>query len=173
MRKMINWRRLILFVVLLVFMGGVLKLVGSVLGPKVYVEPEHIRINKRELAKALDETISRHKNGETPVIDLSAAITIFSWDRLYVFGPYTEMSKMEDIIGETWNDHESCVTVISYSDGVALLVFTKNEQVVQCLDYGRDGNDFADLEKYETGFSIDQARFILDERGNLVWVSNK
>ena len=164
---MINWKRLILLLVILVFMIGVLKLAESLLGPKVYIPPEHIRISKRELTKALDDAISHHKNGETPIIDLSTAITTFSWDRLYVFD---EIFKIEDILGETWNDHESCYTGVSYYDGITLLVFTKNGQVVQCLDYGIY---FADPEKYETGLSIDQARFILDQRGDLIWVGDQ
>jgi len=165
---MINWKRLILLLVILVFMIGILKLAESLLGPKVYIPPEHIQIRKRELTKALDDAISRHKNGETPVIDFSSIKTTFMWDRLYVFEPYTQDSEIDDILGKTWNDHESCYTGVSYYDGIMLLVFTKNGQVVQCLDYGIY---FADPEKYE--FAIDQARFILDQRGDLIWVGNQ
>jgi hypothetical protein len=42
---------------------------------------------------ALSEAISRYKHGEISVVDL-AKVTTFSWDRVYIFGPYTEPSKL-------------------------------------------------------------------------------
>jgi len=119
---------------------------------------------------ALSEAVSRYKNGEISVVDLSA-LTTFSWDRLYVFGPYTELSKIDDVLGKSWR--RSCFTTIDSYEGFALLAFTNNEgQVVNCIEYPRDTADFASLENHESGFSIQEARFILDERGNMIWVND-
>ena len=169
---MINWKRLFFLIIVLTFMAGVAYLALSLFGPRVYVEPESVRINRQKLETLISNEISSYKTGETSVIDFSAIKMPFSWDRLYVFGPYTTSSKIDKVLGKSWND-KLCVTTIIGNDGIALLIFTNNGQVVQCLDYGRDGNDFDNLEKHETGIPIEQAHFILDERENLIWVNSK
>lgn len=119
---------------------------------------------------ALSNAISRYKNGEIPVVDLST-VTTFSWDRAYIFGPYTEGSEIDAVVGKSWRD--SCFTTIAGSDGLTLLLFTRDEQAVGCIEFPRDQADFESLESYESGFSVQEARFIMDERGNMVWVDGK
>jgi len=119
---------------------------------------------------ALLDAISRHKNGEIPNVDLST-ITTFPWDRLYVFGPYTQPSEIAAVVGRSW--HKSCFTTIDTSEGLALLVFTNNGQVVDCIEFPSNIADFAPLREYEMGFSIEEARFIVDETGQIILVTNK
>ena len=119
---------------------------------------------------ALSEAISRHKNSEIPIVDLSK-ITTFSWDRVYVFGPYTELSKIDSVVGKSW--HNYCFTTIDSYDGFALLIFTNKSQFVNCIELPRDVADFASLETHKAGFSAKEAQFILDAKGNMIWVDNK
>jgi hypothetical protein len=169
---MINWKRLFYLIVAFAIMAGLANLALSSFGPKVYVEQESVSINRQKLRTLLSNEISRYKNGDIAVIDFSSIKTPFLWDRLYVFEPYTNLSEIENVLGKSFNK-ETCFRESWVSDGVALLVFTNNGQVMQCLDYGRNKNDFAYIAKYETGLLIEQARFIIDLRGNVVWVGDQ
>ena len=119
---------------------------------------------------ALLDAIARHKNGEIPNVDLST-ITTFPWDRLYVFESYTQPSEIAPVVGRSWR--KSCYTTIHTSEGLALLVFTNNGQAVDCIEIPRKIADFVPLWEYEMGFSREEARFIVDERGQIIWVGNK
>jgi hypothetical protein len=118
----------------------------------------------------LSEAISRYKHGEIPVVDLSK-VTTFSWDRVYIFGPYTERSKIAAVAGKSWQD--SCFTTIEFSDGMALLLFIRDKQVVDCIEFPENEGDFTSLASYESGFSFQEARFIMDERGKMAWLGDK
>jgi len=91
------------------------------------------------LETELSNTVSRYKNNDITIIDLSA-ITTFSWDRLYMFGDYTSNSDIDSIVGRSWR--ELCYTQVGASDGYTLLIFTKNQAVVHCLDYPKIMGDF-------------------------------
>jgi hypothetical protein len=130
-----------------------------------------------QLITDLTEMIDRYKKGEVSEIDISL-LTTFTWDRLYVFGPYTELSKLDSMFGISWRD--KCHTTIESQDGVALLVFVSENRVVVCTDYYRygssnnvDGHDFVDLQEYKSGFLPEEARFVIDERGRAIWIGDK
>jgi hypothetical protein len=154
---------------LICILAGLLLLILNTL-----VNPKEINVRKYPTAGpsevALSNAISRYKNGEISVVDLST-VTTFSWDRLYIFGPYTGRSKIDAVIGKPWRD--TCFTTIDSYDGFTLLVFTSNHQVVGCIEYPRDVGDFSPLESHESGFSAEEARFVLDERANVIWIGNK
>ncbi|HXD10365.1 MAG TPA: hypothetical protein VN653_09910 [Anaerolineales bacterium] len=119
----------------------------------------------------LCKTITGYKSNETSVIDLST-LTTFSWDRLYMFGAYTEPSEIDTVIGKSWR--RNCYTEIRTSDGYTLLVFTKNNIVVHCSDYPKTEGYFRISEEfYKSGISSQQAIFVLDEYGMIIWVGNK
>jgi len=83
----------------------------------------------------LIDMVSRYKNGEISVIDMSA-ITTFAWDRLYFFGEYTSSETLDKGVGESWRNLDICLdkgTLLENSDAYTLLVFTKNNIVVHCL----------------------------------------
>jgi hypothetical protein len=69
----------------------------------------------------LSNLISRYEKGDASIIDLST-VTTFSWDQLYVFGPYTPLSELESTVGRSWRN--KCFTQIDVLEGHALLVFT-------------------------------------------------
>lgn len=122
------------------------------------------------LIAELSDLISRYENGKVSEIDL-ATITEFSWDRLYVFGPYTQPEEIKSIIGKSW--YVNCFTQIDSLENSALLVFTSNAEVVYCLDYPMGENDFVYLYKYTSGFSIEEAHFVLNESRDLIWLGRE
>lgn len=122
------------------------------------------------LEAELSDRISRYEKGEVSVIDLSA-VTTFSWDRLYVFGPYTPLSELESTVGKSWR--KICFTQIDVLEGYTLLVFTENKKVIHCLEYPVEKYDFSSLASYTSGISIQEAKFILDENKSLIWTKDK
>jgi hypothetical protein len=84
---------------------------------------------------------------------------------------YTELSKIDVIAGKSWRD--SCFTTIEWPEGFALLVFTNNNRAVGCIEHPRDTGDFASLQSYEAGFSVQGPLFMLDDRGKMVWMGNR
>lgn len=122
------------------------------------------------LETELSNLVARNKDGSLDVIDISAATT-FSWDRLYMFGPYTSPDDIDAIVGRSWR--KSCYTQIYVSDGFIFLVFTDNKTVVHCLDYPKtNGNFLLPPEANNEGFSLNESRFRVNETGDLIWIGN-
>jgi hypothetical protein len=61
-------------------------------------------------------------------VDL-ASVTAFSWDRLYIFGPYTPPGMINATLGYDWP--EASRTGIEVSDGFNLFVFERSNKVVK------------------------------------------
>jgi hypothetical protein len=159
-----------IFRYLMIFLLGVILIIAfnrlvNFITPKVVKYP-----TTGPSEAALSNAISRYKNGEISVVDLST-VTTFSWDRVYIFGPYTEFSKIDGIVGKSWRD--SCFTTIQSSEGLSLLLFVNDHQAVGCIEYPRNMGDFAFLETQEAGFSDGEALFILDEKGRMVWIGDR
>ena len=123
------------------------------------------------LKAELSNMVNSYNNGEIDIVDLSA-LTTFSWDRLYLFGDYTEPSEIDSIVGRSWR--ENCYTQISVSDGYILLVFVGNDVVVHCIDYPKDEGDFLISDQiYKNSISFQEAFFVVDEHGKLIWTGDK
>jgi len=123
------------------------------------------------LKAELSNMVNRYNNGEIDIVDLSA-LTTFSWDRLYLFGDYTEPSEIDSIVGRSWR--ENCYTQISVSDGYILLVFVGNDVVVHCMDYPKDEGYFLISDQiYKNSISFQEAFFVVDEHGRLIWTGDK
>jgi len=78
------------------------------------------------LSAKLSNIISQYENGEISVIDLSV-IEAFSWDRLYVFGPYTPLSELESIVGRSWRN--ICFTHIDVLETMHFLYSLKTAKL--------------------------------------------
>lgn len=122
------------------------------------------------LEARLSEMVSSYKSGEIAAIDIST-LTTFSWDRLYIFGPYAVPLDLYGIVGTTWRNIDSCsygVHVIETSQGYTLFVFTDKAKVVYCLTFPRDEASFYITEQeYKSGFLRQEALFVLDDRGGM------
>jgi len=88
----------------------------------------------------------------------------FKWDRMYVFGCYSNRASVERALGFQWPDYTN--TTIESSDSVVLVVFVKSEQVVawyeqpQSIELGWLAND--------KGYSRSEAQFRVDRSGGRI-----
>jgi hypothetical protein len=139
-----------------------------VIGAVIYVNSKIDQSDRQKLESDLSDAILQNINGEIPAVDF-AKITTFSWDRLYIFEPYTSTEELDHIFG---NERRSFNTSIESNDGIILLVFTKDGRVVQYLDYGRGLGDYA-YANNEAGYLLQEARFVMDERGRMIWVGGE
>src|SRR5437016_4206308 len=89
------------------------------------------------LAQRLEQAV---KSGE-PTIDLRS-LTDFQWDRLYRFPPYSSRETIEQSLGFAWPEAEQS-QVAAIPSNLVLLVFTKQQSVVQWLDFPEGAGDFS------------------------------
>ena len=80
---------------------------------------------------------------KTAPIDLSV-VGSPSWDRVCVLSPYTTNQAAEQILGFRWDAESN--TSITVSDGVNVLVFVQNQQVVAYTEHPRNKGDFSKLQ---------------------------
>jgi|SRR5688572_13227857 len=126
-----------------------------------FIIRESHSVESVNLDNNLSKMISFHKSDEMAFIDLSIIAT-FSWDKLYIFGPYTSSEMINESLGIKWLGIYS--TSIEYNDGIALLVFTNKGKVVQYLEYPRGPEcDFSAASNPE-GYNRDDSRFFVDEK---------
>jgi hypothetical protein len=64
-----------------------------------------------------------------------AAVPGFAWDRMFVFGPYTTKSEVENTLGFEWSDYQR--TGIEALDSINLVVFVKDRTVVYWYEQSR------------------------------------
>jgi len=123
--------------------------------------------NERQIiSSSLVQEIQKNRAGEVDKVDLSLLSTS-TWDKVYVFRPYTLPEKIDKVLGNYWIG--SRFTEIKSSDRISLLVFTKNGQVVQYLEFPRSQGDFSPATN-ETGYPLTEAQFTMDEKGQMIWV---
>lgn len=80
---------------------------------------------------------------KTAPIDLSI-VGPASWERVCVLSPYTTNQTAEQVLSFSW-DAES-KTSIAGSDGINVLVFVQNQQVVAYAEHPRNKGDFSKLQ---------------------------
>lgn len=78
------------------------------------------------------------------------------WDRLYLFPPYATGSEVEGSLGVPWSDYAK--SAIGFSDGVSLVIFMKDHQVIRWFDHPRNQGDLAPYHRKE-GYGRDEAIF--------------
>lgn len=80
---------------------------------------------------------------KTAPIDLSV-VGPASWERICVLSPYTTNQTAEQVLGFRW-DAES-KTSIAGSEGINVLIFVQNQQVVAYTEHPRTKGDFSKLQ---------------------------
>lgn len=79
-----------------------------------------------------------------------------TWQRVCIFGPYTDNKTAEQTLGFAWDLEQ--VTALDMSDGINVLVFIRNPaEVVAYTAHPRDKGDFADITPQ--CFEREQAQF--------------
>lgn len=95
-------------------------------------------------SSAISEQIAvQFESSKTTPIDLSV-VGPASWERVCVLSPYTTNQTAEQVLGFSW-DAES-KTSIAGSDGINVLVFVQNQQVVAYAEHPRNKGDFSKLQ---------------------------
>ena len=72
-----------------------------------------------------------------------ASVTNFTWDGLFIFGPYTPAYEIEKALGFSWPPARK--SGIDIPESMSLLVFTHKNKVVQYYEYSRWYGDFSSL----------------------------
>lgn len=132
-----------------------------------------------KLNNDLKELVSRYKNGEISVMDLSS-ITPFEWERVHIFADVPLFMNYQDIdqfLGKSWRNIESCdyaaAAVVGTTDPVldhySIFVFTYENKITYCMLYERTlgtriYTNSADAEK---GIPREDAFFIIDTKSTI------
>lgn len=80
---------------------------------------------------------------KTAPIDLSVVGPV-AWNHVCILPPYTTNKTAEQILGFSWAAETK--TSIAGSDGINVLVFVQNQQVVAYAQHPRDKGDFSKLQ---------------------------
>jgi hypothetical protein len=141
-RKDVEMRK----VVVIFCLGLCAALLGCwlLLRPKVPTGPDGV-------SAALSKQIQR---GPGTIVDF-AEVAPFAWDRVFVFHPYTPHEVIHERLGFHWNGFER--TTIEMSEGVNLVMFVRNKEVVHWFEHSRLEllEDLADPK----GYTREQAKF--------------
>lgn len=89
-----------------------------------------------------------------------------SWQRVYIFGPYTHPSTISPALGFIWTGSD--VDTIESSDGVNLLLFVRDRRVVMSVLHPRAEGDFVP-DDVGHDFSRDEAEFAIVRRPSDNW----
>jgi len=125
---------------------------------------------KQLLYNEISEVISSYKTGRTQYIDFSA-ITTFSWDRMYIFAPYSGCERIDKAVGTITFWFDCQFTGIEMGKNSSLFIFTQKRKVVRYVLYEGYLDDFSRGFEQE-GFKFQEAHFITDKIGRMVWVGH-
>ena len=76
-------------------------------------------------------------NDDQNEVDINA-LTDFSWEKAYIFIPYTPKEHMTEKLGFNWKNSIG----IDYRDDINLIVFVKDKTVVKYIELPRKYGDF-------------------------------
>ncbi|MEX2603784.1 MAG: hypothetical protein WD361_06260 [Gracilimonas sp.] len=96
-------------------------------------------------------------------------LTTFKWDSVHIFGPYTPSDIIFKRLGFRWDKVED---LSIQSDEINnLLVFTRQNKLVEYVEYPRYKGDFINLDLPQT-FSVEEANFVIKEEyyGSQKWL---
>lgn len=88
-------------------------------------------------------SVQLQKENQKAIIFSDLDVT-FAWDRVCIFGPYTNNAKARSVLHMNWNIEER--SEIHFSDSVNALVFSYQGRVNQVVDLKRGIADFKDLD---------------------------
>jgi hypothetical protein len=108
------------------------------------------------------ETLSQDSKPSPKILSLKD-VTDFDWDEVYVFNPYTTHEEIESQLGFKWSDGDRID--LGSRDDINLLVFVKDNRVVQYLEVPRGRGDFILSSDDVAGLSPQQAKFEVRPQG--------
>jgi hypothetical protein len=95
--------------------------------------------NKKDLDKISDKIYSQLKESQWKTIDFSKTVP-FNFDKVCIFGPYSSNKDAEKALGFYWN--MELRTLISTHEGINIITFIKNNEVISYIEHPRNKGDF-------------------------------
>lgn len=117
---------------------GVLSLLVIVLAITFFFFQGNSSIDAKSRSELEANIVTSVKNNPRE-IDFNK-VTNFKWDKMYIFVPYTTDEEITKQLGFKWK--YSHKTNIRSLDNINLLVFVKDERVIQYLELSREYGDF-------------------------------
>lgn len=87
-------------------------------------------------------------------------LTPFSWEELYIFGPYLDPSSIDV------RNMDEVPDAIQYLDSITLLVFVRNNTAIRYIELPRSAGDF-EMDLYEQAIKQKNAVFIQNKDSKL------
>ncbi|MES2355159.1 MAG: hypothetical protein V4568_12315 [Pseudomonadota bacterium] len=100
--------------------------------------------------------------------DSSVSLTVAvpgAWEKVCVLGPYSNNDTAKQTLGFEWNAEAK--TSIQTNEGISLLLFVQDKQVVSYVEHPRNHGDFSNLTTQ--CFSREKAQFIHDPKPTKGW----
>ncbi len=90
------------------------------------------------------EIAQQFQSSGRTLVSLPEVVTI-PWDRVCILGPYSDNNASKITLGFEW-DSETHTSILT-NDGIALLLFLKDQKVVEFVEHSRINGDFANLSR--------------------------
>ena len=94
---------------------------------------------EKSFVQAFRGLVESAQHDQRVVVKVSS-VTDFSWDKLFIFGPYTPSDKIDRQLGYIWSSKAK--DRIAFTQGVSLMVFVQDGIVVRYFEYPRQYGDF-------------------------------
>ena len=91
-----------------------------------------------------EEITSQFQSSGRTFVDLADVVPT-AWDKVCILGPYSTPKNVYDTLGFDWP--LDMFSSIATNDTIALLLFVKNQEVVQFVEHPRRDGDFANLSR--------------------------
>jgi len=85
------------------------------------------------------EIFSQLKQSEWKTVEFSKVVS-FEFDKVCIFGPYSTNEGAEKVLGFSWN--MELKTSINSNDGVNVIAFVKDNNVISYVEHPRNQGDF-------------------------------
>ncbi len=95
--------------------------------------------NSNEISAQIE---AQFKDNSTAPVNL-ALVGPSSWERVCVLGPYTNNERAKHVLGFEWDARGK--TSIAGNDGINVLVFVKDNEVIAYTEHPRNQGDFSKL----------------------------
>lgn len=97
-------------------------------------------------------------------VSLTAAVP-GAWEKVCILGPYSYNDTAKQTLGFEWNAEAK--TSIQTNEGISLLLFVQDKQVVSYVEHPRNHGDFSNLTTQ--CFPREKAQFIYDPKPTKGW----
>lgn len=100
-----------------------------------------------QVVEPIRAAVAAAKQTDPPRLLVLAEVTDFTWDEVYVFGPYTPIERINEVLNRS--DGPSALAQIHERDDIVLLVFRHEGRVLVRVPFARSDADFAASSRLE------------------------